>query len=147
MSRWNPAPSPEGFRTCYSCKKLLPLAHEHFNKSSTPKNKGFRRQCRICDKEKYRKKYEDLGRSPSLNTKYKMRYGITYEDKLRMIEGQENLCMICGEYMDIPHVDHAPESNPIRIRGILCHQCNTGLGNFKDSVLILQKAIDYLTPP
>jgi hypothetical protein len=29
-------------------------------------------------------------------------------------------------------------------RGLLCHDCNTGLGKFKDNIELLQTAIDYL---
>lgn len=31
-----------------------------------------------------------------------------------------------------------------KIRGLLCFGCNTGLGKFKDSIVILNKAINYL---
>lgn len=31
-----------------------------------------------------------------------------------------------------------------KIRGLLCHHCNTALGNAKDSVGVLSKMIDYL---
>lgn len=30
------------------------------------------------------------------------------------------------------------------VRGLLCSQCNTGLGNFKDSTDLLIKEINYL---
>ena len=31
-----------------------------------------------------------------------------------------------------------------RVRGILCFNCNVGLGNFKDSIQFLYNAIHYL---
>ena len=39
-------------------------------------------------------------------------------------------------------VDHCHESG--KIRGLLCHRCNTALGLLKDSQLRMQAAIDYL---
>jgi lambda family phage minor tail protein L len=39
-------------------------------------------------------------------------------------------------------VDHCHKTNTLR--DLLCHQCNSGLGQFKDNIEILQKAIDYL---
>ncbi len=33
---------------------------------------------------------------------------------------------------------------PTQIRGLLCHDCNTGIGKFGDSPEALKKAIDYL---
>ena len=34
-----------------------------------------------------------------------------------------------------------------KMRGLLCHNCNVGLGRAKDSSVILQSAIDYLKCP
>lgn len=39
-------------------------------------------------------------------------------------------------------MDHNHESN--KFRGMLCNHCNRGLGNFKDNIEILKKAILYL---
>jgi len=39
-------------------------------------------------------------------------------------------------------VDHCHVSG--KIRGLLCFHCNSSLGKMKDSVEILQNAIDYL---
>ena len=79
--------------------------------------------------------------------KYKREYGITIEDYDEMLEAQGGRCAICRT--DKPGgsgkrfaVDHCHESK--KVRGILCQSCNTALGHFKDNVLILEKAIDYL---
>ncbi len=34
-----------------------------------------------------------------------------------------------------------------RIRGLLCHSCNAGLGYFRDNIDYLELAIDYLENP
>ena len=39
-------------------------------------------------------------------------------------------------------IDHNHETNIVR--GLLCHNCNVGLGHFKDSVGYLKEAINYL---
>lgn len=39
-------------------------------------------------------------------------------------------------------VDHCHETS--KIRGLLCHNCNLGLGNFKDDPNILRAAADYI---
>ena len=34
-----------------------------------------------------------------------------------------------------------------KVRGMLCHDCNTSLGKFRDNPDILRKAADYLERP
>jgi|ERR1700677_1396496 len=54
-------------------------------------------------------------------------------------------CSICrnpfknNRDMHLDH-DHRTEED----RGLLCHNCNVGLGNFKDRIDYLYQAIDYL---
>ena len=62
-------------------------------------------------------------------------------------EAQDHKCAICGSpEMNTKNkvlcVDH--NHNTGNIRALLCSSCNTGLGNFKDNIILLQKAIQYL---
>jgi hypothetical protein len=60
-----------------------------------------------------------------------------------MIERQNGACVICLRPLgDKPHVDHDHESG--EVRGILCFNCNGGLGQFSDDTWRLSRAIDYL---
>lgn len=85
------------------------------------------------------------------NRKYnlKRRYGITENEYAKMLSNQNGVCAICSyaPSNDKAHkllvVDH--EHSTGELRGLICHWCNSGLGHFKDSVLILQDAIRYLT--
>ena len=61
----------------------------------------------------------------------------------------EDGCDICGgsvitSRMRRPALDHDHKVEPIVIRGVLCHQCNSGLGLFKDNPEFLYKAAVYL---
>ena len=75
-------------------------------------------------------------------------YGLSKEDFESMLEEQQNKCAICGfEFHDEgkstrPHIDHCHDSG--NVRGLLCNNCNTGLGQFKDNPSLLQSAIEYL---
>jgi hypothetical protein len=80
---------------------------------------------------------------------YKRRYGMTFEDRDKMLAAQGNCCAIC--LTEKPHskhgwsVDHNHDTGVVR--GILCVRCNTGLGQFKDNPALLQKASVYLLTP
>ena len=67
----------------------------------------------------------------------KKRYGINPEEYDKLIKQ----CEICGEEQSLA-IDH--DHTTKKFRGILCRNCNTGLGTFKDSTQLLQKAIKYL---
>jgi hypothetical protein len=77
-------------------------------------------------------------------------YGITVEEFDRMFDEQNGQCAICSvalvkfkaEKQKTAHVDHCHETK--KVRGILCNECNRGLGEFKDDVHALEQAILYL---
>jgi hypothetical protein len=58
-----------------------------------------------------------------------------------MVEQQSGLCALC-RIRPAEHVDHDHMTG--RVRGVLCFNCNGGLGQFKDSIASLRAAIDYL---
>lgn len=75
------------------------------------------------------------------------RYGLTLADYDALCAAQDGLCALCGQTQGWARlhdlaVDHNHATG--RVRGLLCHKCNVGLGHFEDSVDLLQKAIEYL---
>ena len=79
-------------------------------------------------------------------------YGLLPEEFDRMMERQDYKCACCSRHLlDLNskqvHIDHnhALEKEDLGfVRGILCGQCNVGLGAFKEDVRILELAIVYL---
>ncbi len=74
----------------------------------------------------------------------KRKYGLSKEEYEALFVQQNGACAICdaspnGKPLS---VDHAHESTIVR--GLLCAKCNTGLGNFGDSVKFLERAVVYL---
>ena len=73
-------------------------------------------------------------------------YGITQEDFDRMLAEQEAVCALCGGPPTRGHkrlcVDHSHETG--RVRGLLCHSCNLGIGKLNDDPTLLRKAADYV---
>ena len=71
----------------------------------------------------------------------KHRYGIGADDFDRLVEEQGGVCAICGR----PEPEHGDHSHATgAVRGILCFNCNGGLGQFRDSVDALRDAVAYL---
>jgi len=58
-----------------------------------------------------------------------------------MLEEQGGLCAICRA-APAAHVDHDHATG--KVRGLLCFNCNGGLGQFKDRIQVLEAAIGYL---
>lgn len=73
-------------------------------------------------------------------------YGLTPEQYEALLERQGGKCAICDT--ETPggkgswHVDHDHETK--KVRGLLCHNCNIALGNFKDDPVLLEAAAAYL---
>lgn len=73
------------------------------------------------------------------------RYGLTIEEYNAILSQQSGVCAIClNECTTKRHlsVDHCHETN--KNRGLLCKNCNIGLGMFLDNKELLQRAQAYL---
>jgi hypothetical protein len=80
------------------------------------------------------------------------KFGMKPSDFNALVEKQQGLCAICGNEPGAKgfHVDHNHACCPTKgccgkcVRALLCNLCNAGLGQFRDDVELLQKAINYL---
>ena len=76
----------------------------------------------------------------------RIKFGISPETYIEMLDKQNSRCAICGRHQEeLPKrmaVDHNHDTG--KVRGLLCGNCNTGIGNLRDSIDMLRKAIDYL---
>lgn len=94
----------------------------------------------------YRKKYYLSERVYTKNWRLEKLYGITLEHYEQLFDNQKGGCAICGVHQSsikTPlHIDHDHKTK--KVRGLLCHKCNRGIGLFQDSTDILQKAREYL---
>jgi hypothetical protein len=77
-------------------------------------------------------------------TTIKRRYpGITKEQYYTHTEKLK--CDLCGKiknHKKALSIDHDHET--LKVRGSLCLNCNTGLGQFRDDIRLLEQAIKYL---
>jgi hypothetical protein len=79
------------------------------------------------------------------NTNLKSKYGITLKEYNELLFKQNGVCEICSQKCKTGFslsVDHCHRTG--KVRGLLCVECNTGIGKLKDSPKLLFKAISYL---
>lgn len=90
----------------------------------------------------YRRVKENPVREKEKSRNYRLKqYGLSFEDYESMRTIQGNKCAICSKESYL-HVDHDHETG--NVRGLLCQQCNTGLGLFKDNVKNMESAVKYI---
>lgn len=143
------------------CKNLNPQDLINFSKRKKSKD-GLRTRCKTCDqvtKESYRKIPENNQKEREAWKLYNRtnararreaslikKYGISLNEYHKLQVEQNNRCKICNismlVYNEYFAVDHDHLSG--KVRGLLCKQCNLGLGNFKDNKELLLNAIKYL---
>lgn len=132
-------------RTCKECKRTLD--DEQFGKNRFMCD-GRLNTCKRCVSgymREYRKEHKDEIAARKRECAIRNTYGLSIEDVGRIFENQGSSCAICGR--DVPtgrgwQIDHDHKTG--RVRGILCHRCNTALGMAKDNPDLLQQAMDYL---
>lgn len=79
-------------------------------------------------------------------SRLRKKLGIEEADVVALHEKQRGLCPICERTLNLvginTHIDHDHATG--KVRGLLCFPCNILLGNAKDSVANLERAILYL---
>lgn len=112
-------------QTCRKCLIDKPLSAYHGDRRTANRKRTTCMECRSSQR-----RITNISR---------------YEYAKLLVE-QSNQCAICltpatsfERSLSVDH-DHATDT----VRGLLCSQCNIGLGNFKDDVALLASAIVYL---
>ncbi len=125
-------------KLCPDCAATKPLDDFPRNKR---KADGRHTYCKECHNARGR---ETLNRLYGGTRHYHLtrRYGVGAADVAAMIAAQGGMCAICLE-RPAEHVDHDHYNG--EVRGVLCFNCNGGLGQFRDRPDILDRAITYLT--
>lgn len=146
-------------KNCHDCASLERKLARKAEKQANPKcihckvdlstdvnwNKSMKKECCYVCKGCH-KSYASQLPEKNRDSKLRKAFGIDLEEFNNMLEAQNGLCAIC--FTNTPkgngtfHVDHDHATG--KIRGLLCHHCNTALGSFKDDTNIMKKAIEYL---
>jgi hypothetical protein len=125
---------------CKSCRVILKKEFDNKNRERyLENNRKNSTKFRTLNRDKY-------NLSTKMSIYKKLGVVITKEEYLKLYEQQEGKCKICN-MVPTGHkktlcLDH--DHITLKVRGLLCDNCNTALGKFKDDVELLQKAINYL---
>jgi len=127
-------------KTCKDCGVSKPLSEyftNHIKYSS----------CKSCKNEKskeWARNNPDRVKQQRRKTRLKTKYGLSVEQYASMLEQQHGGCYICGAVSNdrALAVDHCHTTGAVR--KLLCTNCNTLIGQAKDNIDLLNKAINYL---
>lgn len=103
-----------------------------------------RRRLRYATEAEYReRRLASLDGAARRGAILKYRYGMTLADYDAMLAEQDGVCAICKTKPEPTlNVDHSHETNVVR--GLLCRNCNMGLGSFRDNPGFLRTAATFL---
>jgi hypothetical protein len=126
-------------KRCTKCGEDKPLDNFHKERRSSD---GVTARCKPCTSD-----YGKAWRQTKGNVYHRtQRYGITPEEYTEMLEEQLHKCACCRS--SNPNrkagfvIDHDHSTG--QVRGLLCHNCNIGIGQLGDSLSGLMQAVDYL---
>lgn len=133
--------------------KKYKLYHDKWTKENPDKMKEYsakyRRENPAKRKEsikKWIKNNPEIYKKRCRKYSLKRKYNITPEYYDKLLIKQNNKCAVCGvnqeDYYKILAVDHNHKTG--KVRGLLCENCNRGIGLFKDDINTLFKVIKYL---
>lgn len=128
---------------CIPCAKVIRRAWYEANREKSIANVKQWQQENADRLNAYRREYNARpDRKWAMRDAYYRRtYGISAEEFDALLEKQGGVCAICVG-PDPKHLDHDHETGAIR--GILCVNCNQGLGKFFDDPELLERAAAYL---
>lgn len=147
---------------CRVCKQEYSATLEFFYRNTSYKN-DLDSRCKkcVCDKtrlwqlnnsDKYRairKRYQSktpFNETVRRNYRYQAQYGLDLTAYNAILEQQKGCCAICQRHQSVfkyrLSVDHCHQTKTVR--GLLCNECNLGLGKFRDQAHLLHRAAAYV---
>jgi len=123
----------ERLKFCTKCKLNKPRTEFY---KQTSRGDGLRTHCKECLHKWY------LGHKGQQREKYvKRNFGVELDYIKHYVKEVDSCCDICKRQTKLV-VDHNHKTG--KFRGMLCTNCNSGLGHFRDEPGILRMAIFYL---
>lgn len=132
-------------KKCPGCSETK--HRDEFGYRTNGHTRSLCKQCNAAKSRAWAKRNPDKVKAKNRQTALRRYYGITESQYDALLRQQGGRCKICGsqggDEIGIPLVvDHCHGS--MRIRGLLCSPCNSGIGHLREDPSILRAAIAYL---
>lgn len=129
-------------------RRLHPEKVKEINRRSKEKAKNDPE--RILKLRTYQKNYREKNREVLSDKERQRTFGITRHEYAELFHRQNGVCAICANPETATRngkvkalaVDHDHKTG--NVRGLLCSDCNTGIGKLKDDRNVLLSAVKYL---
>jgi Recombination endonuclease VII len=136
---WNPIPNPDEWirvtatgereQWCPQCNRYF-MVKDNFQRKRTDHTRHSD-WCDLC-------LYFDY-----IDTKYDLS-DASYNE---LLHSQRYICKICEEKCTVHKmlsVDHDHHTEGMKVRGLLCFDCNLALGCFHDDIVVIERAAEYV---
>lgn len=135
--------------SAYNKKYRIKYEKEHFEEL-----KEYHKNYRIKNAKKLKQTYANYRKNNQDKIKIckiKFNYNVTQEEATNLYKRSFGICNICkmsetskgnNGKISLLSIDHDHKTG--KVRGVVCRNCNHGLGDFKESIKNLKSAIKYL---
>lgn len=133
-------------KSCSKCKKTKPKSAFITRKE---RNGALHSWCNECLRAHARNWRRNNPEKEALHQKraiLKRKYNITIDGYNELLINQGGMCAICGTRTPGGSggfcIDH--DHGGGKVRGLLCTNCNLGIGHLQDSEYIIESALNYI---
>ena len=112
------------------------------------KDKRRANLCRPCA-NKARNDHKNKNYTATKNAQLKWRYGISWDEYMKMMEEQNHQCAVCKKPAKVGKqgypvlaVDHCHDTKTVR--GLLCNECNWAVGLVLDNPNTAKELAEYI---
>jgi hypothetical protein len=134
-----------GLKKCIDCAQVKALSEFYV----ASRNGSHQPNCKPCGTKrvaKWKAANPERAKKMYRASHIKKAYGLTPEAYDKMYAEQKGACAICRTHSsELPRglaIDHDHETN--EVRGLLCHECNAGIGMLGDDPVNIKSALEYL---
>lgn len=149
-------------KTCTKCQRELPTSEFYKSKLGAG---GLKSNCKSCNiaavlawrqregnQDKHRENTSRYYHRRGWSALIRQKYGLSEAQYAQLYDSQDGRCAICREpesqmidgRVKRIAVDHEGSGADLKVRGLLCAGCNTGLGAFGHDLGRMERAALYL---